>query len=166
MCQLVKQLDLGLDVVSEGELYTASQSGFPAERICMHGNNKSEQELRAGLSYGDVLVVVDNDSELEMLNNIASSMENAPGDLLQVTPGVETQTHQHTQTGQHDSKFGIPLAEVPKIVRRALQLDSINLIGLHAHIGSQVLETEPNIQTVDIWLNWLPISNSKWGLNL
>jgi len=150
MCYLVKQLDLGLDVVSEGELYTATQAGFPPERIAMHGNNKSESELRAGLLYGDLSVVVDNISELELLNRVAESLGKTARVLLRVIPGVETNTHKHTQTGQHDSKFGIPLDEVPAVVKRALELKGIKLLGLHAHIGSQVLEKEPNLQTVDI----------------
>lgn len=150
MCHLIQQLDLGLDVVSEGELYTACQSGFPAERICMHGNNKSCSELRAGLNYGDVMVVVDNLSELGMLNNVAFSLGKRARILFRVIPGVEPNTHQHIRTGQHDSKFGIPLTEVAEAVRQALQLDSVELIGLHTHIGSQAQEIEPYLQMVDI----------------
>jgi diaminopimelate decarboxylase len=150
MCHLIRQLDLGLDVVSEGELYTACKSGFPAQRICMHGNNKSSAELRAGLSYGNVTVVVDNFSELEMLNVIASQLNKRARIFFRVIPGVEPDTHQHIKTGQHDSKFGIPLSEVTAAVRRALQMESIELAGLHTHIGSQALEIEPYLRNVDI----------------
>lgn len=151
MCHLARQMGLGLDVVSEGELFTAKQAGFPAEKICMHGNNKSESELRAGLTYGDVTIVVDNLSELEMLNAIASSLGKRARILFRVIPGVEPDTHQHIKTGQHDSKFGISLNEVGAAVKRAQQLSSLNLLGLHAHIGSQAQELEPYLRNVDIF---------------
>ncbi|MBX9687975.1 MAG: diaminopimelate decarboxylase [Candidatus Obscuribacterales bacterium] len=150
MCHLVHKLGLGLDVVSEGELYTAIKAGFPAEKICMHGNNKSESELNAGLQYGDLVVVVDNLSELEMLNAIASKLGKRARILFRVIPGVEPDTHHHIKTGQHDSKFGISLDELESAVRQALALPSIDLIGLHAHIGSQAQEIEPYLENVDI----------------
>ncbi len=151
MCQLLKQMNLGLDVVSEGELFTASQAGLPAEKICMHGNNKSESELRAGLTYGDVLIVVDSLPELELLNKIASSLAKKARVLFRVIPGVEPDTHQHIKTGQHDSKFGIPLSEIPEAIRKARTLSSINLLGLHAHIGSQAQELQPFLDNVDVF---------------
>lgn len=166
MCYLVKQLDLGLDVVSEGELYTAIQAGIPAHRICMHGNNKSESELKAGLQYGDVIVVVDNQSELEMLSRVASSLGKRARVLFRVIPGVEPDTHQHIKTGQHDSKFGIPLTEVADIVKQASQLSSIELLGLHAHIGSQAQEIEPYLENVDVLAELAAILKKELGFEL
>ena len=151
MCHLVRELGLGLDVVSEGELYTAIQAQLPAERICIHGNNKSESELKLGLSYGDVLVVVDNVSELQLLNKIASSLGKRVRILFRVIPGVEPDTHHHIKTGQHDSKFGIPLPDLPQAIKAARELPSIHLIGLHAHIGSQAKEVDPFVQSVDVF---------------
>lgn len=150
MCHILKQEGLGLDVVSEGELYTAISAQFPAELICMHGNNKSESELRAGLSYGDLTVVVDSLSELELLSGLGQAMGKKARVLLRVIPGVEPDTHQHIKTGQHDSKFGIPLQEVGSLVQMALRAGSIDLIGLHAHIGSQAQDIEPYLENVEI----------------
>lgn len=151
MCHLLKQMDLGLDVVSEGELHTAIQAGMAPERICMHGNNKSESELKMGLDYGDVLVVVDNVSELALLDNIASATGKKARILFRVIPGVEPDTHQHIKTGQHDSKFGISLDKISEAVKMAQNLPSINLIGLHAHIGSQAKEIDPFVQSVEVF---------------
>lgn len=150
MCKLIEKLGLGLDVVSEGELFTAQQAGFPAERIYMHGNNKSESELRAGLRYGDLTVIVDNESELELLDKIAASMNKKARILFRVIPGVEPDTHQHIKTGQHDSKFGVPLTQVPELVSRALSMSSLKLEGIHAHIGSQAQELGPYLENIDI----------------
>lgn len=151
ICHLIKELGIGLDVVSAGELYTAKSAGLPAEKICMHGNNKSHAELQAGLEYGDVTVVVDNISELLMLDSIASSLGKKANVLLRVIPGVEPDTHKHIKTGQHDSKFGIPLEETHAVARKALSLPGINLQGLHAHIGSQALELKPYMDNADIF---------------
>ena len=150
MCRLIEQLGLGLDVVSEGELFTAQQAGFPADRIYMHGNNKSEAELVAGLNYGDVTVIVDNLSELEMLARVAAALGKVARVLFRVIPGVEPDTHQHIKTGQHDSKFGIPLPQVPAIVQRALTHKSLSVEGIHSHIGSQIQAIEPYLDNIDI----------------
>ncbi len=166
MCHLVRQLDLGLDVVSEGELYTAIQAKFPPERICMHGNNKQESELRAGLSYGDVTVVVDNLSELQMLNQVASSLGKRAKIMFRVIPGVEPDTHHHIKTGQNDSKFGIPLDEVVHAVDLALKLESIELLGLHAHIGSQAKEIEPFLENIDVFAELAVKLKSELGFVL
>lgn len=150
MCKLVDMLDLGLDVVSEGELFTAKQAGFPADRIYMHGNNKSESELSAGLIYGDVTIVVDNFSELELLAKIASQLGKKARVLFRVIPGVEPDTHQHIKTGQHDSKFGIPLTQIKTAVQKALSYESLDVEGLHAHIGSQAQKLEPYLENAEI----------------
>lgn len=150
MCKLVESLGLGLDVVSEGELYTAQQAGFPADRIYMHGNNKTESELTAGLEYGDLTVVVDNFSELELLAKVASGLNKKARVLFRVIPGVEPDTHQHIKTGQHDSKFGIPLTQIKAAVEKALAFESLKVEGLHAHIGSQAQKLEPYLENCEI----------------
>ncbi len=150
MCRLVESLGLGLDVVSEGELFTAAQAGFPADRIYMHGNNKSESELTAGLQYGDVNVVVDNFSELDLLATIASRLNRKARILFRVIPGVEPDTHQHIKTGQHDSKFGIPLEQIKSAVQKALTCEHLIVEGLHAHIGSQAQRLEPYLENAEI----------------
>jgi diaminopimelate decarboxylase len=151
MCRLVRQLGLGLDVVSMGELYTAAQSAFPPEHIYLHGNNKSEEEVTFALQLGQVKIVVDSDSELDMVSRLAERTGRKARVLLRVTPGVELDTHHHIRTGQTDSKFGLPLASLPEVAWRARENSRfIELLGLHCHIGSQAHDIEPYMEIVDI----------------
>jgi diaminopimelate decarboxylase len=150
MCRLVDQLNLGLDVVSEGELHTAISSKFPADRIYMHGNNKSQLEIDAALKYG-VNIIIDNMNEAHMVQQRAHGLSTKAHVLVRVTPGVEPDTHAHIKTGQHDSKFGFLLEQVPEVVHWIAQYPTtMKLLGLHAHIGSQSLDLEPYLQIVDI----------------
>ncbi len=150
MVHLLKQNGLGLDVVSSGELLTAIKAEFPAVDIFMHGNNKSEEELRAGLEYGDVKIVVDGISELQLVAKLARQLGRTASILIRIIPGIEPDTHAHIITGHHDSKFGVPIEELKSFVAQALILDSVNVLGLHAHIGSQAHELEPYFENVEI----------------
>ncbi len=148
MCHVVKKLGLGLDVVSEGELYTALQAGIPAENLYMHGNNKSNRELNLAVENG-VKIVVDSFSELSRLNEIASILGKHAYILVRIIPGIEPDTHDHIKTGQHGSKFGIPIDDLDDFVGMAIS-PWIRLIGLHAHIGSQTHDLEPFLEIVDV----------------
>jgi diaminopimelate decarboxylase len=141
---------VGLDVVSGGELYTARASGFPMERVYFHGNNKSEDELFQALEAGVHRVVVDNLVEVERLSRLASERVVEQAVLLRVAPGVEAHTHAHILTGARDTKFGVSIdtgaaKEVAEAIQRA---PGLRLVGLHAHIGSQIFEVEPYQETV------------------
>jgi diaminopimelate decarboxylase len=150
MCRLAQQMGMGLDVVSEGELYTAAKAYFPPELTYMHGNNKSQSEIDAGLAYG-LNIVIDGMSEAQMVIARAAALGKRASALVRVTPGVEPDTHEHIKTGQHASKFGVPLEGVPEIVRFLTEHhNEIDLRGLHAHIGSQGQELEPFLQIIDI----------------
>ncbi len=166
MCKLVQELNLSLDVVSGGELFTALQSGFPADRLFLHGNNKSPQEIRAGAKAG-VTLVADNSFELDLIARIAEEENTRVNVLLRVTPGVEPETHQYIKTGQNDSKFGLPLDNIPEAVKKCLSLKNvISLQGLHAHIGSQTHKIEPYLAIVDILADaYLQIKN-EFGFTL
>jgi diaminopimelate decarboxylase len=138
ICELLEGLGIGVDVCSGGELLTALTAGFPADRIIFHGNNKSVDELVSASEAGVGRIAVDSMDELERLSKV-------PGHsrlLLRVTPGVEAHTHEFVQTGQEDSKFGFPLGDGVALdaIARAQELDGYELIGLHAHIGSQIFE--------------------------
>lgn len=136
---------MGLDVVSEGELYTALQAGFPPERICFHGNNKTDHELRYALESNIGLFIVDNVYELERLNSFAHEMGKKAAISFRIKPGVDAHTHEFIRTGQIDSKFGVALetGEAMQIVKEALKLENVVLKGVHCHIGSQIFELEP-----------------------
>ncbi|EGS9999295.1 diaminopimelate decarboxylase [Clostridium perfringens] len=155
MCNLVNEENLYLDVVSGGELYTAYKAGFPLERIYFHGNNKSDYEIDLGVRLGIGRFIVDNIHELEVLNSIAQEYGRVQKVYLRITPGVEAHTNEYIKTGQLDSKFGFPVIgdTVYDAIKRAMELEYIELNGLHCHIGSQIFDLEPFEDTTEIMLN-------------
>ena len=145
ICRIMHDEGMGLDVVSEGELYTALSAGFPAEKICFHGNNKTDSELLYALRENVGLMIVDNDYELERLNRFAGEMGKRPNIAFRIKPGVDAHTHDFVRTGQIDSKFGVALenGEALAIIKKALAMQHLRLKGVHCHIGSQIFELEP-----------------------
>ncbi|MEF2244904.1 diaminopimelate decarboxylase [Paenibacillus sp. IITD108] len=144
MCVIAEQEGLSLDVVSDGELYTALQAGFPAQRIHFHGNNKTIAELDMALHADIGCFVVDNYYELELLNERAALQGKTANILLRITPGVEAHTHDYISTGQADSKFGFDLGNgsAEDAIIRASGYSHLSLLGVHSHIGSQIFEVE------------------------
>lgn len=157
MCKIAIEEKIGLDVASEGELYTAISVGFPTDKICLHGNNKSDDELTFALSHGVGHIVVDNLYELERLNKIAEKLHKKANIMFRVKPGIDAHTHSFIQTGQIDSKFGLALetGEAFEAVKTAISLENINLRGLHCHIGSQIFEIEPFELAAKVMLNFI-----------
>ncbi|MBM7552405.1 diaminopimelate decarboxylase [Thalassobacillus pellis] len=143
MLQVAKQEELSLDVVSQGELHTAIKAGFPLDKVHLHGNNKSVEELEMAVSKGIGCIVIDNFYEIELLSAILEEQEKEVDVLLRVTPGIEAHTHDYILTGQEDSKFGFDLTsgQAEEAFKRLALESRINLIGLHCHIGSQIFET-------------------------
>ncbi len=153
LCKIVSGLGLGVDVVSEGELYTALKADVDPRNIYLHGNNKSDEELRLAIANPGVKVVVDNGAELIRLSKLVQASANpAPVPVMvRVTPGVEPDTHHYIKTGQVDSKFGIPINDVHDFVRKCIEhREFIDFQGIHAHIGSQTHKIEPYLEIVDI----------------
>jgi len=157
ICRVMEQEGMGLDVASEGELYTALEAGFPPGRIKLHGNFKSESEMRRALDAGVGRIVVDSLIELEHLNAIAQEMGTHADILIRVRPGVDTHTQEKIQTGQVDSKFGLGIysGEAEKGVQRALELPRLRLRGIHCHIGSQLLDVVGFERAIDLMLEFL-----------
>ncbi|MGM0880525.1 MAG: diaminopimelate decarboxylase [Bacillota bacterium] len=151
MCAIAEQEGLSLDVVSDGELYTAMQAGFPAERIHFHGNNKTPEEINMALDAGIGCFVVDNFMELQLLNALAGDKGKKVNILLRITPGVEAHTHDYISTGQQDSKFGFDLGNgaAKQAIQEALALPNLIVLGVHSHIGSQIFEVEGFRMAVD-----------------
>jgi diaminopimelate decarboxylase len=109
MCRICMQEGIGMDVVSGGELFTALSVGFPAEKIVFHGNNKTYAELTEAVKNGVGRIIVDNMTELELLNEIAASQGETVGIMFRIKPGIDAHTHDFIKTGQIDSKFGFAL---------------------------------------------------------
>ena len=145
MAFLAYEEGMDLDVASGGELHVALAAGVPAERMVLHGNNKSTDELAAALRHGVGRIVVDSFDEMARLGRLLDSAPPAatrPRVLVRVTPGVEAHTHQFVRTGQEDSKFGFSLSSgaAADAVAALELLPGVELVGVHAHIGSQVFE--------------------------
>jgi diaminopimelate decarboxylase len=139
----VRDEGLSLDVCTGGELAVAEAAEFPPERLVFHGNNKSEGELRRAVRYGVGRIVVDSQHEIDRLAAIAAEAGVRQPVYIRVTPGVEAHTHEYVSTGQEDQKFGFSLASgaASDAVREVLAAPSLELAGLHAHIGSQIFDT-------------------------
>ena len=150
LLRIVAEEGLGLDVVSGGELHAARASGFPPERIYFHGNNKGEDEIALGLDMGIGRVVVDNPEEVDRLSRLATQRDRTQAVLLRVAPGVEAHTHVHIKTGVLDTKFGLSIhtGAAADAVERIRRSPGLELVGLHAHIGSQIFELEPYRETI------------------
>jgi diaminopimelate decarboxylase len=161
MCQLVAQEDLSLDVATGGELAMARAAGFPPGRIYFHGNNKSAAEIEAGLGDGIGQFVVDSFEEIERLEAAAGRRGVRQQVLVRVTPGVRPSTHDFVQTGQQDSKFGFGLSDglAREAVARLHRAPHLELVGVHAHIGSQIFELDSYRREVEV----LFIAIDEWG---
>jgi diaminopimelate decarboxylase len=165
--QLVLEEGLSIDVSSGGEYHTALASGFPTERIFFHGNNKTREELEYALSRGVGFVVVDSFQELSLLEGLMADRGRAQRILLRITPGVEAHTHSFIQTGQLDSKFGFGLVEgvALEAIRQALALPHLDLVGLHAHIGSQIFLLDAFRKAIEILVRLIAEAHTSLGFD-
>ncbi len=142
---------MGMDVASEGELAHALAAGAAPERIVVHGNNKSDADVRAAVAAGAGLVVADHIAELDQVERIAAEVDVVQPVLLRVTPGIAADTHAKIQTAHAASKFGMAPAEIAQAVERAGVCPHLRLDGLHVHLGSQIRDLDTYLHAVD-WL--------------
>lgn len=154
MVKLVQEEGLELDVVSEGELYTALEAGFDPQHIHFHGNNKTKHELQYALESKVGYIVIDALEEIELIDKYASETVNV---VLRLNPDVEAHTHEFIQTGQEDSKFGLSIKHglANQAVEKVKNTKHLNLKGVHFHVGSQIEGTEAMIETAKIVIQWL-----------
>jgi diaminopimelate decarboxylase len=152
MAALVHEEGMSIDVSTGGELHVALAAGVPGSRIILHGNNKSDAELATALAHGVHRIVVDSDDELDRIEALVGAGAEPARVLLRITPGVEAHTHQYVQTGQDDSKFGFGLASgaAEAAAKRAEASPAMELLGLHAHIGSNIFLTASFAMAVDV----------------
>ena len=169
ICALVHQEGLGVDVVSGGELQTALQAGVNPRCLYLHGNNKSVSELTMAINAG-CTIVVDNWFELKTLAELAEAP--TPNEdpqkvriMLRLTPGIECHTHDYIRTGQLDSKFGFDPNELDAVFQFVSQHPSLNCLGLHAHIGSQIFELRPHEDLAGVMVDWLSKA-AQYGLSI
>lgn len=166
--RVVDSEGLGCDVVSGGELYTALQAGMPAEKIVMHGNSKPNSELQMAVSHDVGRIVCDNLPELKRLDQIAGAAGKTVNVMLRIKPGIDAHTHDFVKTGQIDSKFGFALetGEAMQAVKAASLYPNLRLVGLHCHIGSQILDTEPFAEAARVMVRLMNQVRAELGITL
>ncbi|MEM9004735.1 MAG: diaminopimelate decarboxylase [Cyanobacteria bacterium P01_F01_bin.86] len=157
VCAIAHSEGLGVDVVSGGELFTASQAGVAAEYLYFHGNNKSASELELAIATG-CRIVVDNWHELKLLTQLLAAVETPVPILLRLTPGIECHTHEYIRTGHLDSKFGFDPDQIESVFQYVSEQPKMQCIGLHAHIGSQIFELQPHIDLAGVMVQWLQLA--------
>ena len=147
--RLMREAGLSVDVASGGELHMALVAGFDPALIHMHGNNKTERELRYAFESGVGHLILDSFDEIELADRLLDRPQKV---LIRVTPGIKPSTHDYVQTGQLDSKFGFGLADrlAERAAERVRESKNLELVGLHAHIGSQIFELEPYVKAIEV----------------
>lgn len=168
MYRIMMSEDMGLDVVSAGELYTAASVGFPMEKVCFHGNNKTDEELLMALEKNVGRIVVDNIFELERLNRLSCERGAKANIMFRIKPGIDAHTHDFVRTGQIDSKFGFALetGEALEAVKKAISLEHIELSGLHCHIGSQIFDIDPFVLAAEVMMNFIAQVRDEIGYEI
>jgi diaminopimelate decarboxylase len=165
ICRIINHEGINLDVVSGGEIYTAKTAGFPMEKICFHGSNKTREEMKMAINEAVGVIAIDSEYELSMLHRLTQEMQKKINVLFRISPGVEAHTHELIQTGKLDSKFGLNYDNAKDIILSTKDMPYINVEGIHCHIGSQILDQEPFILAAEKMLFLLSEIN-KEGMNL
>jgi diaminopimelate decarboxylase len=172
-CGLLKQEGMGLDVCSGGEVHTARVAGFPMDRVLFHGNNKTPAEIEMALEAGVARFVVDNLHELNLLDKLAGQRGKVQDIFFRATPGINTHTHSHIQTGHLDTKFGFGIenGQAEAAIRATTTLKNVRLVGLHCHIGSQLFDLASFRAAIGIVLDFMGglrefFPQENWELDL
>ncbi len=163
--QLVLEEGLSIDVSSGGEYHSAREAGFPPEKIFFHGNNKTRAEIEYALAGGVGFVVVDSFQELALLEQLAAARGGSQRILLRITPGVEAHTHSYIETGNVDSKFGFGLGDgvALEAIREGMAAKHLELVGLHAHIGSQIFQLDAFRKAIKILVDLIGQAHASFG---
>jgi diaminopimelate decarboxylase len=166
--QILRQEGLGLDVVSGGELAVGLRGGMPPHEITLHGNNKSEEELREALDAGVGAIVIDNEHDIDLLAPLVTGHAVPIPVMMRINPGVDVHTHRKISTGLADSKFGLPIisGQAEAAVARLSKTPGLDLVGYHAHVGSQLFDPEAIVTTVDELLAFAAAMRNRYGVEV
>lgn len=165
MCRIAAQEDMGLDVVSGGELYTAVKAGYPMRRVTMHGNCKTPGEVRMAIDLGIGRIVIDNLSEIPMIQTIAAELDKTVFVAVRLNPDVPAHTHQSIQTATMDCKFGLGIDDgrALQAVKRISACPNLLLTGVHVHIGSQIFDMEPYLKAINRLTDFMLLASAVTG---
>ncbi|MGV2432002.1 MAG UNVERIFIED_CONTAM: diaminopimelate decarboxylase [Rickettsiaceae bacterium] len=163
LCKIVQSEGLGLDVSTDGELYTAIQSGFPMQNVIMHGNNKSAQEIELALKAGVGRIVIDNLDDIMLISSIGKKLEKSAKVLVRIKPGIYANTHSHIATGSNESKFGfiIDNNSAEEAIMMTLNEPNLEFLGIHIHIGSQILDLNDYTKAIDLTTEFMKKLHDK-----
>lgn len=163
MAQLIQEKGLSIDVASGGELYTVYKAGFDMSRVYFHGNNKTEAELELAVKLNCGHIILDHEVEVEKLTKILEKTRKRMKVFLRVNPGIDVLTHDFIKTSKLDSKFGVTLESesTRKLIHEINQNPNFIFLGLHAHIGSQIHQTEPFFENVKTLLEVYKVLNDE-----
>ena len=161
--KVLAEENVGLDVVSGGELYSALHSPLDKSTIIFHGNNKSKIELKLAIDH-DILIVIDNFQELINIERISNELNRDVRVLIRLKPEIKVDTHKHIQTGQSTSKFGFNLDEIPEIMKKICQSKYIKYLGLHGHLGSQIFDADPYMRLIETMIDEIVAIKQKFNL--
>ncbi len=165
MVRIVNEEGLCLDVSGGGELARALAADFPADRVFVHGNNKTPMELEEAMRAGVGRIVVDSRIELARVSQIAERLGITQDIYMRITPGVEADTHEYIKTGCEDSKFGFTMLDdfAYRCVGTALETPHVRLVGLHCHIGSQIFALHPFSEAADVMIDFMARIRDGYG---
>ena len=167
LTKILEEENLGIDVVSGGELSVLQHSKFPSNKVNFHGNNKSYEELKQSVDWNIETITLDSFDEISLLNKIASELSKNQKVLIRVSPSVDPKTHILTTTGTLDSKFGFPIetGQAEEAIKLTTKMSNLDLQGIHFHLGSPIFETEPYVLAINYVLEFAH-QQRKNGLNL
>ena len=163
--EIMREEGMGIDVVSLGEIETATVAGYPLEYAYFHSNNKTDHDIEVAIERGVGCFVVDNEEELISIDEISREHSVTSRVLLRITPGIDPHTYAAVATGKVDSKFGsaIETGQADNITRLALSLENVCLRGFHCHVGSQVFDSDVYLRAADVMLQFVAHVNESLG---
>lgn len=165
--KIIASEGFGFDAVSGGEIYTIYKAGIDMSKVLFNGNNKTPEEIELAVKLGVGRFSIDNFHEVELISEISKKYNKKIDALLRITPGIDCHTHKYIQTGQLDSKFGFDLTQIDSIIEHILNIDkTINIKGLHAHIGSQIFEPQCFYDEVQVLVKEMARIDNKFGIKL
>lgn len=168
IAQIVMQEGLGLDCVSDGELFVGLNAGVSPEMLSLHGNNKGRNELELAIEAGIGKIIVDNEDEIALLDELTADRDTPITVLLRLNPGVDVHTHKKISTGMADSKFGLPIAngQAEAAVQKLQAVRGVHLAGYHAHVGSQLFDTDAHTAAISDMIAFAADMRTKHGVEL
>lgn len=168
IAEMVAEEGLGLDCVSDGELFVGLNAGVAPSMLSLHGNNKGHNELEMALEAGIGKIIVDNHDEIELLADLTVDRDEPVTVMLRLNPGVDVHTHRKISTGVADSKFGLPIADgqAEQAVAKLQDIPGVHLAGYHAHVGSQLFDTDAHTAAIGDMIGFAAAMRNTYGVEL